>query len=70
MLARLKLFKSKKSYCEPALGANISQKYRKTTASESLFNKAAGKFFTGDCFSNLLELLMVFGPVKKSRENV
>ena len=43
-----------------------------TSAPESLFNKAAGpqQIFTGDCFSNLLELSMVFGPVKKSRENV
>ena len=36
------------------------------------FNKAAGpqQIFTGDCFSNLLKLSMVFGPVKKSIENV
>ena len=36
------------------------------------FNKGAGpqQIFTGDCFSNLLELSMVFGPVKNSSENV
>ena len=50
----------------------ISRKLQETTASESLFNKAAGpqQIFTGDCFSNLLKLSMVFGPVKKSIENV
>ena len=39
---------------------------------ESLFNKAAGaqQMFIGDCFSNLLELSMVFGSVKTSSENV
>ena len=50
----------------------ISQKLQETTAPESLFNKGADpqQIFTGDCFSNLLELSMVFGPVKKSSENV
>ena len=49
-----------------------SRKFQETTSPESLFNKAAGpqQIFTGDCFSNLLELSMVFGPVKKSSENV
>ena len=51
---------------------NLPKKLEETTAPESLFNKAAGpqQIFTGDCFSNLLELSMVFGPVKKSSENV
>ena len=50
----------------------ISRKLQETTAPESLFNKVAGpqQIFTGDCFSNLLELSMVFDPVKKSGENV
>ena len=50
----------------------FSQKILETTAPESLFNNAAGpqQIFTGDCFSNLLELSMVFGPVKKSSKNV
>ena len=49
----------------------ISQKLLETTASESLSNKAAcpQQILTGDYFSNLLELSMVFGPVKKSSEN-
>ena len=48
------------------------ENYRKTNAPESLFNKAASpqQFFTGDLFRNQLELSMVFGPVKKSCENV
>ena len=84
MLAGLKLFKWKKSYYEITLGADVqgcslkqvfwkfSQKLQETTAPESLFNNAAGpqQIFTGDCFSNLLELSMVFGTVKKSSENV
>ena len=84
MLAGLKLFKWKKSYYEITLGADVQgcslkqlfwkifQKLQETTAPESLFNNAAGpqQIFTGDCFSNLLELSMVFGPVKKSSENV
>ena len=32
--------------------------------------QANSKFFTGDGFSNLPELSMVFGRVKKSSENV
>ena len=50
----------------------ISQKLQETTSPESLFNKTAvpQQIFTGDCFSNLLELSMVFGTVKKSSENV
>ena len=32
--------------------------------------QAHSKFLTGDCVSNLIELSMVFGPVKKYRENV
>ena len=84
MLAGLKLFKWKKSYYEITLGADvqgcslkqvfwkISRKLQETSAPESLFNKAAGsqQIFTGDWFSNLLELSMVFGPVKNSSENV
>ena len=83
MLAGLKLFKRKKSYHEITLGADvrrcslkqvflkISQKLQETTASESLSNKAAcpQQILTGDYLSNLLELSMVFGPVKKSSEN-
>ena len=50
----------------------ISLKLQETTSLESFFNKAAGlqQIFTGDCFRNLLELSMVFDPVKKSSENV
>ena len=50
----------------------ISQKLQETTAPDSLFNKAANpqQIFTEECFSNLLELSVVFGPVKKSSENV
>ena len=50
----------------------FSQKLQETTAAESLFNDAPGsqQIFTGDCFSNFLELSMVFGMVKKSSENV
>ena len=50
----------------------ISRKLQKTTAPESFFNNAAGQqqIFTGDYFSNLLELVMVFGAAKKSIENV
>ena len=80
----IKTIRKKKSYYEIALGADvqgcslkqvfwkISRKLQETSAPESLFNKAAGpqQIFTGDCFSNLLELSMVFGPVKKSSENV
>ena len=45
---------------------------QETTAPEPSFNKVAAlqQIFTGDCFSNLLKLSMVFGPVKKSSENV
>ena len=48
------------------------QTLQETREPESLFNKVAGpqQIFKGDCFSNLLELSMVFGPVKKSSENV
>ena len=48
------------------------KKIQETTAPEPFFNKAAGpkQIFTGDCFSTLLELSIVFGPVKKSSENV
>ena len=84
MLAGLKLFKWKKSYYEITLGADvqgcslkqvfwkISRQLQETTSPESLFNKAAGpqQIFTGDCFSDFLELSMVFGLVKKSWENV
>ena len=84
MLAGLKLFTWKKSYYEIILGADVqgfslkqvlwrfSQKLQETTAPESLFNNAAGpqQIFTGDCFSNLLKLSMVFGPVKNSSEDV
>ena len=84
MLAGLKLFRRKKSYYGIALGADlqgcslkqvfwkISRKLQETSAPESLFNKAAGpkQILTGDCFSNFLELSMVFGLVKKSCKNV
>ena len=84
MLAGLKLFKWKKNYYEITLGADVqgcslkqvfwkfSRKLQETTAPESLFNNAAGpqQIFTGDCFSNFLEISMVFGPVKNSSENV
>ena len=48
------------------------KKLQETTAPEPFFNKAAGpkQIFTGDCFRNLLKLSMVFGPLKKSSENV
>ena len=51
---------------------NLPKKLEETSAPESLFNKAAGpqQILTGECFSNLLELSMVFGPAKKSGENV
>ena len=50
----------------------IFPKIKETTGPESLFNNAAGpqRIFTGDCFSNLLELSMVFDPVKNSSEDV
>ena len=78
MLAALKLFNWKKIYHEITWGADVqgrslkqvlwkfSQKLQETTAPESLFNDAAGpqQIFTGDCFSNLVELSMVFDPVK------
>ena len=74
----------KKSYYEITLGADVqgcslkqlfwkfSRKLQETAAPESLFNDAAGpqQIFTGDCFRNLLGLSMVFGPIKKSSENV
>ena len=86
MLAGLKLFERKKSYCEKILGAVVRvcslkivfwkfcKNYKKKTAPESFFNKkdlqAHNEFFTGDFFSNFLELSMVFGPVKKSSGNI
>ena len=84
MLPGLRLFKWKKNHYEISLGTDVpgcslkqvfwifSRKLQETTAPESLFSNAAGpqQIFTGDCFSNLLELSMVFGPVKKSSENV
>ena len=51
----------------------ISQKLQEATAPESLFDEAAAgpqQNFTGDCFSNLLELSMILGPVKNASENV
>ena len=50
----------------------IFRNLQETTAPEPSFNKVAAlqQIFTGDCFSNLLKLSMVFGPVKKSSENV
>ena len=50
----------------------ISQKLKDATAPEFLFNNTAGsqQIFTGGCFSNLLEISMAFGPVKKSSANV
>ena len=79
MLAGLKLFKWKKSYHEITLAGDVqecslkqvlwifSQKLQETTASESLLNNAAGpeQIFTGDRFSRLVELSMVYDPVKK-----
>ena len=81
---RIKTIQTKESYYEITLGVDArgdflsrcSEKnwknYRKTTAPKYLFNRAAGPqiFFTGDCFSNFLKRLMIFGPVKKSSENV
>ena len=48
------------------------QKITENNCTGAFFNKAAGpkQIFTGDCFSTLLELSIVFGPVKKSSENV
>ena len=48
------------------------RKLQEATAPESPFNNAADpqQIFTGDCFSNLLELSVVFGPVKIPNENV
>ena len=74
----------KKSYYEITLGADVQvcslkqvfwqffRKLQEAIAPESLFNNAAGpqQIFTGDCFSNLLELSVVFGQVKNSSENV
>ena len=50
----------------------VFQKLQETSEPESLFNKVARpqQIFKEDCFSNLLELSMVFGPVKKSDKNV
>ena len=73
MLAELKLFKRKKATVNQPQEQMFRKKYMKKTMPESLFNKAAGKqhfFFTGDCFSNLFELSMVFDPVKNFSENV
>ena len=62
--------------CEGILLIRCSEKFlkndRNTTLPESLSNKTAGplQIFTGDLFINLLELSMVFDPIKKSRENV
>ena len=80
----VKIIQMKKSYYEITLGADVQgcslkqvfwkffRKLQETTAPESLFNNAAGpqQIFTGDCFSNLLELSMVFGQVKNSSGNV
>ena len=84
MLSGLKQFRRKKSFYEITLGAdvqgcslkqgfwNISQKLQETTAQKSLFNKAAGpqQIFTSGSFTKLLDLSVVFGPVKNSSENV
>ena len=80
----VKTIQKKQSYCEIILRADvqgcslkevfwkISRKLQETTAPESFFSKVAGpqQIFTKDCFSSLLKLSMVFGPVKKSSENV
>ena len=52
--------------------SQVFQALQKASEPDSRFNKVAGpqQIFKGDCFSNLLELSMVFGPVKKSSENV
>ena len=74
-----KTIQKKKRYYEITIGADVqgcSEKFPKNywkQLSRSLFLlKAADpqQVFTGDCFSNLLERSMVFGPVKKSSENV
>ena len=77
----MKTIEKKKSYCETTLGAGVRgcslkqvlrKFFTKITGKQlrrSLFLmklQVYSKFFTGDCFSNLLELSMVFGPVKKS----
>ena len=80
----VKTIQKKQSYCKITLGADvkgcslkqvfwkISRKLQEAAAPESLFNKAPGpqQNFTGGCYSNLLELSIVFGPVKKTSENV
>ena len=82
MFALLKLFKRKKGYWEITFGADVPgwvffktgvlKNFAKTTVKQlcwSLFlieMQAHSKYFTGDCFSGLLELSMV----KKSNENV
>ena len=56
--------------------ADVLKNFTKITVKQlhwSLFLiklQAYSKIFTGDCFSDLLELSMVFDPVKKSIENV
>ena len=46
--------------------SKIPRKLQGTNAPESLFNNAAGpqQIFTGNCFSSLLGLSVVFGQVK------
>ena len=80
----VKTIQKKQRYCQITLGADvqecslkqvlwkISRKLQGTNAPESFFNKAAGpqQIFTWECFNNLLEHSMVFGPLKKSSENV
>ena len=84
MLPGLRLFKRKKkpqwnNFRNWRAGVFFKTGVLKNTAKitgkhlrRSLFltkQQAQSNFFTGDCFSNLLELSMVFGPVKNSSEN-
>ena len=72
MLSGLKPFKRKKRYSEATLGANVTKSTEKQLHRSLFLIKLQGnnKLFTGDCFSNLLELSVLFGPIKKSSENV
>ena len=75
MLAGLKLFKIRKlswnNFGSNRYSEKFHKNYTKTTAPKSLFDKAAGLYqiFVGDCFSNLIELSMVFGPVVTYSKN-
>ena len=74
-MAGLKLFKRKKELVFLLeAGGSLKQVFWKVSQKlqENNCAVAAGpqQTFTRDCFSNLLKLSMVFGPVKKSSENV